>query len=43
VGRVLHIWGMWGTAEPNFGRAAGADADLAGDCRHGVLNLWQIG
>jgi uncharacterized membrane protein YecN with MAPEG domain len=43
VGRVLHIWGMWGSAEPNFGRAAGPTLTWLAIAAMAVLNLWQIG
>jgi uncharacterized protein len=43
VGRVLHIWGMWSTVEPNFGRAAGPTLTWLAIAAMAVLNLWQIG
>ncbi len=42
VGRVLHAAGLWGTADPNFGRAAGPTLTWLTTAALAVLNLWQI-
>jgi uncharacterized protein len=42
VGRVLHVWGMWNTVEPNFGRAVGPTVTWLAIAAMAVLNLWQI-
>jgi uncharacterized membrane protein YecN with MAPEG domain len=42
ISRVLHPWGMWGTAEPNFGRVAGPSITWLTIAVLAILNLWQI-
>jgi uncharacterized protein len=42
AGRLLYSWGMWGTAEPRFGRTAGTALTWLTIAALAVLNLWQI-
>jgi len=42
VGRVLQSWGMWGTAEPNFGRVSGQSLTWLTIAALAALNLWQV-
>lgn len=42
VGRLLHIWGMWNSADVNFGRAAGPTVTWVTIAALALLNLWQL-
>jgi hypothetical protein len=42
VGRVLHMWGMWSTDQPNFGRVAGQSLTWLTIITLAVLNLWRL-
>jgi len=42
AGRLLFSWGIWGRAEPGFGRIAGMSLTWLAVAALALLNLWQV-